>query len=98
MCVEELPEPIRRQGFKGVQTMPRQLTFEPLTKTLRAYPVKEISSLRGNKVRGGPGALVTAAWQRPVRQGGAPSTHAQYTSQGAACVSAHTAGCHLLLP
>jgi hypothetical protein len=50
MCSDELPDIIKRQGFKGVQTMPRQLTYEPLTKTLRAYPVNETSTLRGKQV------------------------------------------------
>lgn len=50
MCSDELPVPIKRQGFKGVQTLPRQLTYEPLTKTLRAYPVQETNKLRGKQV------------------------------------------------
>lgn len=50
MCSDELPDIIKRQGFKGVQTLPRQLTYVPLTKTLRAYPVNETSTLRGNQV------------------------------------------------
>lgn len=50
MCSDELPDPIKRQGFKGVQTLPRQLTYEPLTKTLRAYPVNETAKLRGKQV------------------------------------------------
>lgn len=50
MCSDELPEAIVRQGFKGVQTLPRQLSYDPLTKTLRAYPVNETNSLRGSQV------------------------------------------------
>lgn len=50
MCSDETPVATKRQGFKGVQTMPRQLTYEPLTKTLRGYPVKETNTLRGSKV------------------------------------------------
>jgi sucrose-6-phosphate hydrolase SacC (GH32 family) len=50
MCSDETPDPIKRQGFKGVQTLPRQLTYEPLTKTLRAYPVAETNKLRGKQV------------------------------------------------
>lgn len=40
MCSDELPPVIEKQGFKGALTMPRQLDYEPLTKTLCAYPVK----------------------------------------------------------
>lgn len=50
MCSDEMPGAIKRQGFKGAQTLPRQLTYEPLTKTLRAYPVEETNKLRGKQV------------------------------------------------
>jgi sucrose-6-phosphate hydrolase SacC (GH32 family) len=42
---------VEKQGFKGALTMPRQLNYEPLTKTLRAYPVKDVEKLRGKQVR-----------------------------------------------
>ena len=48
-----------RQGFKGVQTLPRQLSYDRSTKTVRAYPIAEIAKLRGRQVgdgRGGRGA------------------------------------------
>lgn len=60
MCSDELPDPVKRQGFKGVQTLPRQLTYEPLTKTLRAYPVNETAKLRGKQVR--VGTRCAARW------------------------------------
>jgi hypothetical protein len=50
MCSDELPDAVKQQGFKGVQTLPRLLTYEPLTKTLRAYPVTETNTLRGKQV------------------------------------------------
>lgn len=51
MCSDELPEVIKRQGFKGAQTMPRQITYDPITKTMRGYPVREMATLRGKQVR-----------------------------------------------
>lgn len=50
-CSDELPPVVEKQGFKGALTMPRQLNYEPLTKTLRAYPVKDVEKLRGQQVR-----------------------------------------------
>jgi hypothetical protein len=51
MCSDEKPASVVRQGFKGAQSMPRQLNYDPLTKTLRAYPVEEMALLRGKQVR-----------------------------------------------
>jgi len=50
MCSDELPAAIAKQGFKGAQSMPRKINYEPETKTLRSYPVKEMQQLRGKQV------------------------------------------------
>ena len=50
-CSDQLPDVIARMGFKSAQTLPRVLTYEPLTKALSAYPVNETSLLRGQQVR-----------------------------------------------
>lgn len=51
MCSDEMPPVMEKQGFKGAQSMPRQLNYDAVTKTLRAYPVKEMELLRGQQVR-----------------------------------------------
>jgi sucrose-6-phosphate hydrolase SacC (GH32 family) len=50
MCSDEMPPVMEKQGFKGAQSMPRQLNYDSVTKTLRAYPVKEMELLRGQQV------------------------------------------------
>lgn len=49
-CSDELPAVVAKQGFKGALTMPRVLNFDPLTKTLRAYPDEAMHKLRGKQV------------------------------------------------
>lgn len=63
-CSDELPEVIAKMGFKGVHTLPRRLRFDQATKTLRAYPVEEISQLRGAQV----GAGMPLVFAQPGRQ------------------------------
>jgi hypothetical protein len=46
-CSDQLPPVIERMGFKGTQTVVRQLSYDRVTKTLRAYPVREVELLRG---------------------------------------------------
>eukprot|EP00775_Hariotina_reticulata_P005547 gene5547-5783_t len=48
-CSDQLPEVVAKQGFKGAISLPKQLTFNPATKTLRAYPIKEVELLRGKQ-------------------------------------------------
>lgn len=51
-CSDQLPPVVAKQGFKGAQTMPRQLRYSRATKTLCAYPVPEVQALRGKQVCG----------------------------------------------
>ncbi|WIA23949.1 hypothetical protein OEZ85_013588 [Tetradesmus obliquus] len=60
-CSDQLPDVIARMGFKSAQTLPRVLTYEPLTKTLRAYPVNETALLRGQQVFNATAAPVAAS-------------------------------------
>jgi hypothetical protein len=46
-CSDQLPPVIERMGFKGTHTVMRQLSYNKVTKTLRAYPVQELELLRG---------------------------------------------------
>jgi hypothetical protein len=50
MCSDEMPPVMEKQGFKSAESMPRQLNYDSVTKTLRAYPVKEMKLLRGEQV------------------------------------------------
>lgn len=93
MCSDELPAAIAKQGFKGAQSMPRKINYEPETKTLRSYPVKEMQQLRGKQVRysnqqlcydvnaSAAASLCTclAIWLQPVGHGGMTACSADMT-------------------
>jgi sucrose-6-phosphate hydrolase SacC (GH32 family) len=59
-CSDQLPPVIERMGFKGVHTVMRQLSYDSATRSLRAYPVKEMELLRGAKA--GP-KMLHVAWK-----------------------------------
>jgi hypothetical protein len=49
-CSDQFPDVVMASGFKGVTSLPRQLTYDLITKTARMYPVAEITTLRGAQV------------------------------------------------
>eukprot|EP00879_Flechtneria_rotunda_P005979 GHRR01006287.1.p1 GENE.GHRR01006287.1~~GHRR01006287.1.p1 ORF type:complete len:494 (+),score=170.52 GHRR01006287.1:2730-4211(+) len=57
-CSDQLPPVVEAQGFKGVQTLPRQLRYNRETKTLNAFPVAETALLRGTQVYNTSGVTV----------------------------------------
>lgn len=49
-CSDQMPPHVVRAGFKGALSLPRQLSYDAASRSLRAYPVAESALLRAAQV------------------------------------------------